>query len=244
MRKFAETKPIIFEIILFIIAMAVALLLSLAGQMVSIYNELAVAIGRIIVGILLVLIFRHCFMGSRPFSGLKYALPALLFVLWNVIYNPISGMRFTVPTAETIILGLAPAIFEEVIFRGIFIYNLREKGRSPMAMLIISAVLFGIVHLTNVAGMSFANALVQTIYAIVIGLVLGAVYIKSGDIVSVIVIHALIDISSHLFVGDTETSVPVIIVFALLLIVEAIYAIWIILKEQRSGGGMTETDTV
>ncbi len=242
MRKFAETKPIIFEIILFIVAMAAALILSLAGQLFSCPSELAVAVGRIIVGILLFLFFRHCFKGCRPFSGIKYILPALLFVLWNVIYDPISGMHFTAPTAETILLGLAPAIFEEVIFRGIFLYNLRESKKTPMAMLIISAVLFGIVHLTNVAGMSFANALVQTIYAVVIGLVLGAVYIKSGDIVSVIVIHALIDISSRLFVGTNDTPFPVLIVFVLLLIIEAIYAIRIISKEQRIGG-MTETGT-
>jgi membrane protease YdiL (CAAX protease family) len=55
-------------------------------------------------------------------------------------------------TAEILLLGLAPAVFEEVVFRGIFISNLKESGKSDMEALLIPALFFGIIHLTNIAG--------------------------------------------------------------------------------------------
>ncbi len=235
MKAFAVRRPILFELLLIVVAFLAALLVSLPGQLFGLSSDLAIALGRILVGLALMLIFRYCLRHGRPLSGVKYLLPCLAFVLWNLVYNPLSGSAFAPPTAETLLLGLAPAIFEEVLFRGIFIHNLRKNGKSPLVTVVISALVFGLVHLTNIVGMTPANVLVQTVYATVIGLALGAVYVKSGDLLSVILLHGMIDVSSRLFPESPETtSVPVLIGFGLLLLAEAAWALWSTARWQKN----------
>ena len=69
MRKFAEKSPIVFEIILVIAAFALALAFGLPCRAASFDNELSMAIGRILAGILMLLIFRRCFDFSKPAAG-------------------------------------------------------------------------------------------------------------------------------------------------------------------------------
>ena len=95
---------------------------------------------------------------------------------------------------------------------------------TPIATLIVSAVLFGAVHLTNIVGMPPAQVLIQAAYAVVVGLVFGAVYIRSGDLVSLIAAHFAIDFTSRAFPGGTTTPHLLIIVFIALMILEAVYA--------------------
>ena len=243
MRAFSRNHPVLFGVLLFFAALLAAVPFSAAGSVLA-GKEAGSAVGRLIVGVVLILLFRPCFRKGRPFSGLRWILPALLFPLWNIVYHLASGMGELVPAARlplAILLGLAPAVFEEVIFRGILIAKLRENGKTPMAALVISAVLFGAVHLTNLAGMPLSDALVQTGYAVVVGLVLGAVYLKSGDIAAVILAHALIDITSSLFAASPgETSAPMLLAFVLLLAVEAVYAVRLTGKTPADGAETQE----
>ncbi len=235
MKGFSVRQPVLFEIVLFVLAMTAALILGIIIQNVLYMGtEISMALSRIAVGLFLSVMFRRCFRGNRPFSGLGYALPALLFVLWNAANSLLRGGTFTVPTAEMIILSAAPALFEEVIFRGIFIHNLKENGRGDMTALFISAFLFGAVHLTNIVGMPAADTLVQFCYATVIGLVFGAVYLKSRDILSVMIMHALIDLSSHMFTGaPAAVSTALLAVFAGLMVIETVYAVLIMHRGRK-----------
>lgn len=228
MREFAYKNPVVTEIFVFVAAMILALACSLAGRIMYFSDDVCIAIGRIIAGFLLLIPFRYCLEGNKPFSGVMYALPALAFVAWNFVYNIVGGASFVGISADAILLGLAPAIFEEIIFRGVFIHNLRKSGKNPMTTLLVSAVFFGLVHMTNVVGMSLVNALVQTGYALVVGLVFGAIYLRSNDLLSVICAHALVDMSNYMFVnGPTTTPIPMIVAFVILLALEAAYALWL-----------------
>ena len=187
------------------------------------------AIGRILAGILMLLVFRRCFDFSKQFKGFVVMLPALVFALWNIANHFITKGDFNPFTLEVLILGLASAIFEEVIFRGIFIHNLKAAGRSDMAALTIPALLFGVIHLTNAVNGDILQALVQTGYAVVVGLVFGAIYIRTGDLFSVILAHAAIDITNRIFMGAAITPVPVIIAFIVMLAIMALYAFKLVL---------------
>ncbi len=224
MKKLAAKSPIIFEILLIIAAFVLAAVFGLACQMAGFENELAMAAGRILAGLILLIIFRSCLKDGRQFSGFLIMLPALAFALWNVANHFLTKGEFNPLTTEILILGLAPAIFEEVVFRGIFIHNLRKSGKSDMAALLIPALIFGLVHLSNAVNGNIAQALVQTGYAVVVGLVFGAIYIRTGDLFSVIIAHAAIDITNHIFGGSGTTPVPVIAAFVVLLAAEAAYA--------------------
>lgn len=232
MKKLAVKSPVIFEIILIAAAFALALVIGLACQLLGIDNELGMAIGRILAGIILLIVFRSCLKDGKPFSGLLVMLPALVFALWNVFNHFVTGGDLNPLTTEILLLGLAPAVFEEVVFRGIFIHNLRESGRSDMAALLIPALIFGVVHLTNAVNGDIAQALVQTGYAVVVGLVFGAIYIRTGDLFSVILAHAVTDITSRVFAATINTSTTVLIAFMVMLALEAVYAFWLVGKKK------------
>ena len=157
-------------------------------------------------------------------------LPALGFALWNVANHFLTKGDFNPLTTEILILGLAPAIFEEVVFRGIFIDNLKKSGKSDMAALLISALFFGLIHMTNAVNGNIPQALVQTGYSIVVGLVFGAIYIRTGDLLSVMIAHAAIDITNQIFAAASNTPVPLIIAFIVVLAAEAAYAFVLVSK--------------
>ena len=237
MNGFSKNHPVLFGILLFFAALLAAVPFAILGGAAG-SGEAGGAVGRIVIGLLIFVLFRGCFRQGRPFSGLRWMLPALLFPLWNVIYHLTAGMGSLKPAGQlplAILLGIAPAIFEEIIFRGVLLAKLRENGRSPLSALWISSLLFGAVHLTNIVGMRGLDALVQTGYAVVIGLVFGAVCLKSGDIMAAILAHALIDVSSQVFVNSpTDTPAAMLAAFAAVLAVEAGYALWLTGKTQRA----------
>ena len=230
----AEKKPILYEVIIIIAGFMLALIFGLGLQILgSSYNEFNMAVGRILAGLILLLIFRKCFDAKKQFSGIVIALPALLFVAWNIFNHFASGGGYDTFGLDIFILGIAPAIFEEVIFRGIFIHNLKASGKSDMAALLISAAVFGVIHLTNAVNGDIAQALVQTGYALVVGLIFGAIYIKSGDLLSLIIVHALIDITNRVFLANDNTSTGVLILFVVVLLAEAAYAIWLVSRKPK-----------
>ena len=233
MKTFAEKRPILFEIILIIAAFVLALAFGIPCQLIGIENEMGMAIGRILAGIVLLIIFRNCLSRGKQFSGIVVMLPALLFALWNVANHFMTKGEFHPLTAEILILGLAPAIFEEVVFRGIFIHNLKASGKSDMAALLIPALIFGLIHLTNAVNGDITQALVQTGYAVVVGLVFGAIFIRTGDLFSVIIAHAAIDITNRVFMGADTTPTPVVIAFVVLLALEAVYAFLLVSKGNK-----------
>ncbi len=230
MKKFATKSPIIFEIVLIVAAFVLALAFGLASQIIGFDNELAMAVGRILAGLVLLIIFRSCLKNGKQFSGFLIMLPALGFALWNVANHFLTKGDFNPLTTEILILGLAPAIFEEVVFRGIFIDNLKKSGKSDMAALLISALFFGLIHMTNAVNGNIPQALVQTGYSIVVGLVFGAIYIRTGDLLSVMIAHAAIDITNQIFAAASNTPVPLIIAFIVVLAAEAAYAFVLVSK--------------
>ena len=236
MKKLAVKSPVLFEILLIIAAFALALVFGIPCQTAGIGNELSMAIGRILAGIVLLIVFRNCLKGKKQFSGFIVMLPALIFALWNVFDHFMTNGEFHPFTAEILLLGLAPAVFEEVVFRGIFINNLKESGKSDKEALLIPALFFGIIHLTNIAGGgSIVQILVQTGYAVVVGLVFGAIFITTGDLFSCILAHAAIDITNHMFGASSTTPVPVVIAFVVMLVLEAAYAVILVSRRKTAG---------
>ena len=223
MKNFAVKHPVIFTILLFFAGLILAFVCSIPFSLLG--SETATDPGRILAGLILLGVFHYTVKPGSLFKGILLIVPGLLFVVWNVFYNLSGGAQVVTPGLAGIIGGLAPAIFEEAIFRIISLYFLKENGKSDIAALVISSVVFGLVHLTNIAGMDIVNVVVQAGYATVIGLVFGAVYLRSQDAFSIILLHFLIDFSNRFFAGSsTETPVLMIAVFAVLLVLEAAYA--------------------
>lgn len=231
MTTFSEQHPIIFGAALFFASLAAALVVMLPLQLVGLDTEFAAALGRICVGAALLFLFRSRIAWSRSFSGFRYAAPVLLVVAWNVAYHLLNGSPLVTPAGMVgaVVLGFAPAIFEEAIFRGAVIGAMRDGGKSLWFSLFGSAALFAVVHLTNAVGMDLPSALIQLLYSFAVGLLLGAIYLKSQDIVTVIASHAAIDISNQIFATNPVTESPLAIaIFVAVLIVIAAYGILLV----------------
>ena len=230
MFEFGEKHPVLFEIVLIVVAFIAAGIITAAGTIVGFPSDFSSSVGRIIVGVALLVIFQRMFTDERPFNNLAIVLPALLFAGWNLFYNLSSGNAFGGPAffIEAALTAAAPAIFEEVIFRGISIHNLKAKGHDALACMLISALLFSAVHLTNLVGQDVATVALQVGYSLVVGMVFAAIYLKNGSVVQVMVAHFLIDFTNRIWLDEiTSSSEPQIAAFVVLLAVEAAYAIWL-----------------
>ncbi|WP_026882865.1 CPBP family intramembrane glutamic endopeptidase [Clostridium akagii] len=98
------------------------------------------------------------------------------FPSYNETQNSISGTMSSVLGIVAVLI-LAP-IFEEILFRGIILSEIRENLRVIPAV-IIQAVIFGIYHMN----------IFQGIYTAVLGLILGYVCVRTMTILSSIIAH-------------------------------------------------------
>jgi hypothetical protein len=78
-------------------------------------------------------------------------------------------------------LGLLPGLSEEMLFRGVALPALGMNGIA----LIITSVVFGALHMASAKHLSY------TVWAIAVGMMLGAVTIYTGNLLSAIVAHVL-----------------------------------------------------
>ena len=78
---------------------------------------------------------------------------------------------------ELLLVAILPAICEEFLHRGVLLQGIRSMGYKRA--IVISGVLFGLIHFS----------ITQTIYATVIGILLGFVAIASKSIIPAIIIH-------------------------------------------------------
>lgn len=102
---------------------------------------------------------------------------------------------------EQILIG----VFEEFLFRGLLLNILLEKMqrhrfKDKMAAVLISSILFGLVHLLNLFSMpQMVNATIdQVCYSIFIGIFLGVLYLRTHNIWVVVFYHAIYDMASEL----------------------------------------------
>lgn len=139
----------------------------------------------------------------------------LLGLSLSIIYNMIIfklGIKFEITSIplllEILSSGIIGPIFEEVLFRYIFINKL-SKFNNKYLTIIISSFIFAICH----------NNIITIIYAFIIGLFNGYFYIKKKDILVPIIIHISSNIiSSFLFSYNSYILILGIIMFIISLI--------------------------
>lgn len=224
MKKISEKHPVISVIILFVLGILLGGVVAGVLNALGFANEVSTSIARILIGIVFLAINFRKFKFSNSFKGLVPMIPVLLLAIYKIPYHFISGggtpNAITVPV---LLIGLAPAVFEEILFRGIFVFNLKKKYNNSITIVFISALVFSLVHLTNIMGMDTVSLFIQLIMAFVVGVVLGAVYLKTGDLVSVIVAHFAIDVLGGIFYGGNMTPQYFMVIMIALWIIETVY---------------------
>jgi sodium transport system permease protein len=94
---------------------------------------------------------------------------------------PLENLMRSAPLVQVVLLiGVAPAICEELAFRGFILSGLRRMGHKWGAIA-LSAALFGVAH----------GLLQQSLSAFLVGIVIGYVAVKSNSLWPAIVFHAV-----------------------------------------------------
>lgn len=170
-----------------------------------------------------------------------FALPSIYFVelLKQLGYNPrqsgISINTFADFVMGTVFIAILPAVCEELLFRGIVLQGLRKFG--DVFAIIFSSVLFMLMH---------ANPS-QTLYPFLSGVVLGFVFIKTGDLKYCIIIHFLNNfqsVAAEYLSGFTENApytgsmitLPDIIVSAVGLVIFAVCMVYLFKQKTKRYG--------
>lgn len=149
-------------------------------------------------GVLTLLVFYFChwisterkYMKTRPYMSLLWSgLAAIGMIIpaeWLIEKMPELpnlaedqfGMLLGTPEGY-IVIGIFAAIVEEVVFRGAVLRTLLEGSNRPWLMIILSALIFSIIHLNPV----------QLPFTFCIGILLGWMYYRTGSILPGMVYH-------------------------------------------------------
>lgn len=139
------------------------------------------------------------FLMMLPFLAVHYTGS---FISWGQF--GLSGKFVT-----ALLTALAPGFGEEMAFRGLGVANFMRRakdGKSIRVIFWLSSVVFGLVHITNItAGGDPFSCAVQSVYAIGVGMLFCAVYLRTGNLWPTIIAHASVDYLEFLR-GDLESS--------------------------------------
>lgn len=170
-----------------------------AGETTDITMGVGVALAALLAALLFKLWFRPDFNGCLQKDGLKEGLLMLLpFLAIHYAGSIVSWI--TLGTGSVFIAFLratAPGFGEEMMFRGLGVANYMRKaqtGKQIKIILWLSSISFGLIHLSNLlAGGDPKSVIIQSVYAIGVGLLFGAVYLRTGNLWPTILAHGSVD---------------------------------------------------
>lgn len=123
-------------------------------------------------------------IGVISLFGIQYFIGAVDNVLEAMGYPLEQGLSIINPTnwgsyfLAIFILAIMPAIGEELMFRGMILQGLRSRFNDVVSV-VLSALMFALMH---------AN-LQQLVYPFLLGLIMGWIALRTGSIISSIVVH-------------------------------------------------------
>ncbi len=106
-----------------------------------------------------------------------------------------------------VIAGLGGGIFEEYLFRGLIlvlllrIFSHYTQGQQTWYAVLISSVLFGLMHSINISSQPLSSTILQMFSATALGLFLATLYLRSGTIILPMLFHGVWDAGTTLATG-------------------------------------------
>ncbi len=215
-RAFNKDNPLsftLFELILFLI-LGMLLNIIFFNLIPSNIPYLSEIIVEIILGFLALLLMRKLGLFKKEmFSSENFLLGIKLgfFIIFSgfmqfVIYlylnvnNSFSINLFSL--AGAVFYSFAIGFYEEIFMRGLLLQNLVKNYKNGVyKALIISSLIFGLAHLINIIHAPLFDTIVQVIYSITAGLLFGAVFIKTKNLLSLIILHSVFNLFTYFTVN-------------------------------------------
>jgi uncharacterized protein len=244
MSRLVSRHPIIFSVMVALLAMALITLLGAgltALKLSEFTNKLIVEV--VFCGYVSLLLTRLVWWREagfkKPTTRRKYlAYLPLLFL--PIVILVINGIKAASPgkvmwfALFTLMAGFA----EESFLRGVVLRAMMPSG-STRAVL-VSSLIFGLAHLINIwQGHSASTVIIQIIYSTLLGIGFAGARLYTGTIWPAIMIHALIDFVDFasrgfvLAVPQTITLTGVIFT----IVITSLYALygWLLLRRTKTG---------
>lgn len=154
--------------------------------------------------------------GSGFFNGLLVGMYPLVLIGYSffaslMFQRPENTPLLPLGRILTFLLSMMMVgVAEEFAFRGVIAQTLLEHyGTSRSGIwkaCIVSGLLFGAAHLTNILGSAPFGVLMQCLFAAALGTLFAAIYFRTGNIWVTVFLHGMMDISSMLIGGLYGTT--------------------------------------
>ena len=179
-------------------------------------------------------------------SGIrKYAVSGMIIFFLSTFAFVIGLTPFNnQPTiAKVVVEGfvyyIGVAFIEELYIRGL-LQNiieklLHKKKNASFYAIILSSVIFGIGHIFGALGSSILAIICKVVWTIALGLYLGVIYKKTGNLWVPVILHTVIDFCAWPFCYSTIPPYPQISLWILLVVYAGVgaYALGIMVKNMK-----------
>ena len=172
---------------------------------------------QLLVGIAMAVVyeFRNRFsfdgMLGWAWSGMAMASPALVLAACNLYEVIAKGLPASTPVPVAIAMAFSPGFAEEVVFRAIPCSNwmrVRGDGKSVIPCVLVTSLAFGLMHATNLfGGASLSTTLFQLAYATTLGILLSAVFLRTGSIWPCVIVHTTIDATAFVYSNLSDAGI-------------------------------------
>lgn len=213
LKKFREKLPILSCIIVIIIYLRIFHLSAIGISFVLQSSFSIQLVSMLITDVFLLVILWGMGFGNvlrQKSRGLLYSVGTGGYMIFVGTVALVSNLAMYILTEDNEFRRLVPAwdifIFiltmlgigftEELVFRGIVTNILKEKfsiksDKGIYLVIVIQGVLFGACHITNaLSGVGLESAFVQAVMASFLGMILGAIYLRTNSLWFVMLLHA------------------------------------------------------
>ncbi|MBW1606452.1 CPBP family intramembrane glutamic endopeptidase [Lactobacillus sp. Sy-1] len=196
-------KKSIYSIVGFVIIQIILLLVIAILCSIFIQNELISVGARYIILVALAFILnKHwlkqkisLFTGKIEIKNIMLPYICELVLIFFILY----GFKYDYTKSElinAICFSIGPGIYEEYVFRGVVLSALIDRFKHShywgiIKAVILSSILFGSMHLVNLIGQPSTETILQSITAMIMGLFLAAICIRTKSILPGMILHAL-----------------------------------------------------
>lgn len=154
--------------------------------------------------------------GSGFFNGLLVGMYPLVLIGYSffgslMFQRPDDAVLLPIGRILTFFISMMMVgVAEEFVFRGIVAETLLEHYGTSRGGIwkacILSGVLFGAGHLTNLLGSEPFGVLMQCLFAAALGTLFAAIYFRTGNLWVTVFLHGMMDISAMLIGGLYGTT--------------------------------------
>ncbi|SDF29619.1 CAAX protease self-immunity [Cellulosimicrobium cellulans] len=153
--------------------------------------------------------WRREVFGPQPVAGRPWMWVAVVLVVVPVVLHLFgtSWSSYSPTVVLTVLfLGLCVGFAEEVLTRGVAVTMLRRAGYGEKAVMVLSSLLFALLHASNaLTGQELATVATTIVFAFGFGTMMYLSMRVTGSIVPAILLHAATDPTTILATGGVDT---------------------------------------